>query len=400
MKFLYILAIPWLWLLYVLSGFIPRRSNTAVFGGIKDRFSDNSKYLYLDALAGSEDICWVTGSRVVYNELSRRGLPVVRRWTAEGIWKCLRAKTYVASCYVNDVNFWTSRGAEIVYLWHGFPLKKIERSVKSGLIARRFHGKLLQRLPFIVGAPHVYSKPDCLLVPAKGLIPVFAEAFGVDRDRIIVGGYPRNAEILRGRAEIDNNTKKTKIPAEVAENLFGSQEVSDDARLILYAPTWRDGAGGFLDTCPINWAHLDEWLDKFNARLTLRLHPAERANAFPEFARIHLDQKTDDIYPYLKHIDLLITDYSSLMYDFALLDRPIIIFAYDEQSYCEDIRGLYFDLRASVPGPVVRDWPALIHYLDPINWDAFGAYRADALARFGVDNSTICFTSIRRHLDE
>jgi CDP-glycerol glycerophosphotransferase len=71
-------------------------------------------------------------------------------------------------------------------------------------------------------------------------------------------------------------------------------------------------------------------------------------------------ESSSDAYPLLKDVDLLVTDYSSIFFDFLLLDRPVVFFSYDLRSYLSDDRQMYFDYDSMTPGPKVQTTSALL----------------------------------------
>jgi CDP-glycerol glycerophosphotransferase (TagB/SpsB family) len=379
-RLLRIVLAPLGWLLYVLSGFCPRDRNKYAFGAPKDRFADNSKHLFLEAAGAGMSVAWITGRDSIVQQLRAQGLPAYRRWSLAGLWWALRSKTYVVSCYADDVNFWASRRARLVSLWHGVPLKRIERSVRTGPISRRFYGTLAQRLPFILLAPHVYRKPDVLLVPSPELLQIFGEAFGVDLSRMVVGGYPRNA-VLSSEGHPLRRTR-TNLTSEESSQLFGASRPSSAEKLVLYAPTWRDDGRDFVGSCPIDWGALDRELAAKSMRLTVRLHPASRLGQWPPgLSRVTLERAIDDIYPYLPLYDCLVTDYSSIYLDFLYLDRRIVFYPYDLDKYRSDTRGMYFEYESLAPGAIAHDFPALLHTLFAPEDPRERAARAELVSR-------------------
>jgi len=383
-----VLSVPFCWLLYALSGLFPRDPAKVVFGAPKDRFADNSKYLFLEAVREGMPVCWITGDTGVVRQLRSAGLPVHHRWSVPGLWWALRAGTYVVTCYANDVNFWTSRGCRLVNLWHGVPLKKIERSVRAGPVSRRHQGTLTQRLPYLLLAPHVYRKPDVLLVPSPELVEIFAEAFAIDSSRMLIGGYPRNAVL----SFEDHPLRRTRgnLTEDESLRLFGIARVPPTERLILYAPTWRDDGRDFAESCPIDWHVLDRELAARQARLTLRLHPAARMSTWDStLTRITLERTIDDIYPYLPVYDCLLTDYSSIYLDFLFLDRQIVFYPYDLDRYRSDVRGMYFDYESFAPGTIATDFPGLLSALFEADSAADIERRAALVRRLRIDQRPI-----------
>lgn len=376
-----VMTLPVRWALYFVSGYVPRRKSLVVFGAPKDGFSDNSRYLFLDAVGSGCEAIWISGSAAVVSRIRGMGLKAERRWSAAGLWATLRAATFVISCYASDVNFWTSRGAHVLNLWHGVPLKKIERAVGRGKIARRYDRRWWIRLPFMILAPHVYRRPDRLLVPAPGFTRIFAEAFDVPETKLIVAGAPRN----RWLGDDAYAANRPVLSAQDCAALFGIPAIDDGELRVLYAPTWREDEKDFCASSPMDWKLLDNAMSECAARMTVRLHPAARCAQWPRgLKRINLQQGNIDIYALMSTYDCLITDYSSIYFDFLLLDRPIVLFPYDLEKYRSDTRGLYFDYQEMAPGPIAGSQSHLEEILRSVRKDPWAADRKRLIDRLGI----------------
>jgi len=148
-------------------------------------------------------------------------------------------------------------------------------------------------------------------------------------------GYPRNDVIARGDAG----------PAR--ERLGITTE-----RVVLYAPTWRDGRLAAAD--PLDAAQLAAGLGP-GWTVVARGH----ARTMADRARVVGDRVVDatdypDASDLLALADVLVTDYSSVMFDFSASGRPMVFFVPDLEEYRGEVRGFYFDLAARAPGPLVR----------------------------------------------
>ncbi|WP_431683934.1 CDP-glycerol glycerophosphotransferase family protein [Kitasatospora sp. KL5] len=130
---------------------------------------------------------------------------------------------------------------------------------------------------------------------------------------------------------------------------------------------------------------MEEFADRFGDRLTLlvRCHYLNRV-VLPPSVRGRVVDVSDvqDVTPLYQLSDALVTDYSSLMFDYALLDRPMLFFAYDWEEYAEDVRGTYFDLLREAPGPVLRDAGELFAALEEL--EATGKEYADRRREFAA----------------
>lgn len=259
------------------------------------------------------------------------------------------------------------KGPRVTYVqaWHGTPLKTIgfdERLASySGAAAHR------RRMVRDVG------KWDYLLSPGPICTDIFRRAFRYD-GRILETGYPRN-DILNSPAAAD-------IRARVRAQL----DLDLEARVVLYAPTWRDNKknenGKFTDPGALDAALLRK-LTADGTVLLSRMHNVVNPSAS---ANSELDGFYQDVssYPDIAELylaaDVLVSDYSSAIYDFAVTGKPIILFAYDLASYRDSVRGLYFDYEDWAPGVIVTDTEALASALN--NADAGVEMLRERYARF------------------
>lgn len=189
-------------------------------------------------------------------------------------------------------------------------------------------------------------------------VPFIERDFGVRRESIIKTGYPRNDELYQSTEE------KRKM----YRRKFG---IPNDKKVIVYAPTWRetsDGGATYKLIPPIDW---ELWKRELGDQyvILLRTHPytTKLMNVvFDEFVRDYSS------YPEINHLlivsDLLISDYSSTILDYAILEKPIICFGYDYSSYNKK-RGFYYDLDTTIPGGVVENQYDVIKRIQTMDYD-------------------------------
>ncbi len=234
-----------------------------------------------------------------------------------------------AKYLVNNVNFpddYVKRKGQVeIQTMHGTPLKTLGFDVKDELAT------IEERLQF----ERKTDRWNYLVVQGKFMqdkaYPIYHY-----RGKILKTGYPRTDELFRD-ADVQQIRTRLGIP--------------DGKKVILYAPTWRvhNSFDMALDLEKMRAALSDEYV------LLIRIHyfassgytvPADNQFIF----NMNDYAVAEDLY---RITDVLITDYSSLMFDFALLGKPMIFFAYDLDSYAGATRGVYFDIRTEAPGAVV-----------------------------------------------
>lgn len=260
--------------------------------------------------------------------------------------------------------------AETTYIqtWHGTPLKKLaldmERidSVVSSSI-EEYHEAFRKNT----------STWDYLLSQNRFSTDIFRRCFAFGDKPILEIGYPRNDILFR-----NNNP-------EYISRLKEKLGIPLDKKVILYAPTWRDNAfhsqGRYKFVSPLDFDKAREVLGgEYVFLVKYHYLVADQIDWSPYEGFVYsFDEKVDIARLYLA-ADLLITDYSSVMFDYSLLGRPMFFFAYDLEEYKDSLRGFYFDFLAEAPGPISKDTDQLLedilHY-DGDQWkeryDAFFA---------------------------
>ncbi|HYO42210.1 MAG TPA: CDP-glycerol glycerophosphotransferase family protein [Candidatus Limnocylindrales bacterium] len=220
----------------------------------------------------------------------------------------------------------------------------------------------------------IHSNYSLALVSSMSIARHYAEAFGqpgpIFTSRI---GIPRTDLFgdpeRRGRAEA---------------RVRSTYSVPAGKRVILYAPTFRGASVGnarYADLMDLEVMHRVLGEDHV---LLLKLHPFVRdaLHVPPELAAFAIDASGDpDVNELMLVSDVLVTDYSSVIYEFALLGRPIVFLAPDDGEYLAE-RGFYFDFLRGAPGPIVQTTDALAAL---IRADAFDRARVEAFARASFD---------------
>lgn len=353
--------------LFVLSFLTPRDEALWVFGSNGgEAFSDNSKYLYRYTAAEREHIrpVWLSRSEAVVEELREEGYEAYRTESLRGMWINLRAGTAFVSHGMPDVNRWCSGGARTVVLWHGIALKRIGwDGYKRQQLGEKIKGHLKEKL---------FDRYDWLVVPSEAMIEPFSSAFHVSPDRILPLGYPRN-DALTGT-----------LPAGLeppADDYEEFRELHEEGTTILYAPTKHSETGRRVAD-HLRLAELDDWLAERDAHLLLKPHPAEPIDLGGGFSRIVEVPQGLDVYPLLEHADVLLTDYSSLYFDYLLLDRPVAFYPFDLEEY-RSSRGFYLEYGDVTPGPIATEFDGLLDALDGVlAADEFATRRAVIRERF------------------
>ncbi|MFE3106228.1 CDP-glycerol glycerophosphotransferase family protein [Kitasatospora indigofera] len=299
----------------------------------------------------------IRGVWVVESRAQAAGLPAGVPYVILNTPAYLKAMA-TAKYFVNNVNFPHTMvkrpGTVHVQTQHGTPLKMMGMDLRDHPVAA--DGMDFDRLREAVG------RWDYLVSPNPHTSEHFARAFPGHYEMLDTG-YPRNDRLA-------NTT-----PAEVAamRERFGLPE---GRTAVLYAPTHREGQGAFL---PLDVEELARRLGP-DFTLLVRAHyfvtggPGDLVTGedAAEIRDVSKHPTVEDLY---LAADVLVTDYSSMMFDFAVLDRPLVVYAPDWEEY-QEVRGVYFDLFAERPGAVTTDLEGLTRAL------LSGDSEPDSRARF------------------
>lgn len=328
-------------LFFNLSRILPVKNNRIAFvaphnGGENDSLGTLRSYV---EKAGGYETVTISTRDLVLDKSNIKSL-VSSCLKAAGFFT-LKAKALATSKYVflND-NFMPmaslkfSKEAVVTQLWHAEgAFKKFGLSAPLSDDVREREKKCSANLTYIICS-------------SKNVAPIYAEAFGVDESKILPLGAPRIDSLL---CERDTDSIRAEFDEKHPE--------CKGKKLILYAPTFRDDPETdknivkSINTEAFNRELGDEYC------LLIKLHPQIHSGE-PVVGTIDVTNG-HDINDLTLICDVLITDYSSVCMDFALLSKPCIFFAFDLEEY-EKERSFYFDYESYVPGTVARDFDAVI----------------------------------------
>lgn len=235
-----------------------------------------------------------------------------------------------------------------VQLWHAagaikkFALQDPSISTRSKRALKRFKD--------------VYKRFDYVIVGSEKMANIFQASFGLQQKNMLQTGIPRT-DFFYDRIE-----KKL-----VVDELTTTYPVIKDKKVILYAPTFRDGQLSDPEI-DLNIKQMYESLHEEYV-LFLKLHPVVQVRQKHEYEGFIYDVSS---YPDINHLlliaDILISDYSSIPFEYALLDKPMIFHAYDLEPYSFS-RGFWEDYKSSVPGPVTKDTLEIIDVIKKNEFD-------------------------------
>lgn len=348
-------------LLYLTTFVIPRSKNLWVFGAwFGHSYADNSRYLFEYVCVNEPSVraIWLSRDSGIVQRLREAGREAYLARSAAGFWYSSRASVAFLTSGLDDVNRVGANRAIVIQLWHGIPLKKIgfdDRITTNPSKSRP--ERLLKRVwQFIF--PYTREGYDYVISPSEAISERFASAFGIDRSKVIVTGYPRTDVILGTREE-----------PPFLKKLMRKWNVD---RVVAYLPTHRGEGRREIDLLAgLDMGRLRTCLLSNRAVMVIKMHYYHRFDTnriSEEGGPVYwiTEEDLEDVNLLLPHVDVLITDYSSVFYDFLLLNRPIIFAPFDLYWYNKEDREFYEDYDAATPGPKCRDWRELIETMDEV----------------------------------
>jgi len=262
-----------------------------------------------------------------------------------------RAKYWVVNGWI-PLRVQKKPGQVALQCWHGTPLKRLRHDIVTNQTTNHQENALREN-------DEDMKRYDYLISPSKFTTRVFTSAFNLKalkKDNIVIEtGYPRNDALINATSkEQETYRKKYGVPK--------------DKKVLLYAPTWRDDqhvpGKGYEYKMPVDFDLLEEKLSE-EYFILFRAHNLV-ANKF-DFTKydgfIKDVSSVNDINELYIASDILVTDYSSVFFDYANLGRPIIFYMYDRAHYENNLRGFYLSV-SDLPGEIVETETQLIKAIE------------------------------------
>lgn len=344
---------------WYLQRLIPRNKNRWIFGAwFGERYSDNSRSIYEYVLNNHPEIdaLWVTKNEDVYNRLKAENKPVAMLSSSEAKRHAATSKVAFITVADKEVNGLYLNGAKMVWLWHGMPMKYIEADERRFVEGDRFdHPTLLRRIKMLYH-PYLKKHVDCVLTTGEFFNPIFESSFQVGPEKVWNDGYPRNDELF--------SKEQDAIVAQYREHY-------PNAKFIIYMPTHRlHGLSGKpfspFEGNGFEPEKLFKLLEEKDYVFFYKGHfydsGASVKLSHPRFVDV-THSSMDVLYRFVKDMDILITDYSSIYFDYLLLKKPIVLTPFDYEEYIKSERPLYFDY-FSLEAPKANNWDELISILE------------------------------------
>lgn len=333
----------------VLTYIIPVNKNIIIFQSSNGRnYTGNPRYIYEEMVRQGLDheyeCVWFffdTGIEVPGK------CKKIRNNYFTYFWYLMRAGIWV---FDSRQPLYVQKKKSITYIqtWHGTPLKKLaldmdRMNMGGSSDIEEYHRQF-----------RVTCRDwDYLISQNQFSTEIFQSCFDFKDRPMLQIGYPRNDVLIRDNQpeKINEYKKKLGLPL--------------DKKIILYAPTWRDneysekGKYKFASKLDFDMA-MEQLSEEYVFIVKYHYLVADKVDWSPYKGFVYTFDETKDIAWLYLVSDMMITDYSSVMFDYSLLRRPMFFFAYDLDDYKDNLRGFYFDFVEEAPGPISKETKQLI----------------------------------------
>lgn len=335
--------------IFLISLVAKRNKKKWCFGG-----DANSKYLFLLGNFAIHDVraIWFANDKRQIRKFREEGYEAYSKLSLKGLYHLLTSKVYFITHGIGDVNRWTCGNVKIVNLWHGLPYKKIGRD----------DSKHKTPWTYYILHPTSLMAYDLQLSTSPFVEKFFRRSFKLKNNNFVEALLPRNIVLLEEKGDI---MKLLDVlgDAETIQIIKKSQEYS---YVYIYMPTFRDDQRDFIKEAGFDFDKLEYCLSQKNILLLLKLHPATasvRLSIFNRYKHIMIVNNEIDVYPILPFTTGLITDYSSIYFDYILMEgKRIIFYTFDYEEYRSKDRDFNFD-ETYMKGEYCRTFDELLQLL-------------------------------------
>ncbi len=353
---------------FVFCRMIPCDKKTVLFLSFHGRgYSDNPKALYEYIHSNYSELkCVWAIRRGQLQNVKIEGAKIIPYFSLSYFFYLARAKYWVINCKLPQ---YVSKKKKQVYLqtWHGTPLKRLAHDIVLDDKNITFYRSKMSAQQMYKTYDDDVARYNYMISPNPFSTEVFMSAFQINRERLIETGYPRNDVLLQTS------------PEEV-EKLKEQMGLPKDKKVILYAPTWRDNSfvtAGYTFRLEVDF---DKWKETLGEEYVVIFKPHYLIISDFDVKKwegfVYEVDASNDIASLYLVSDILVTDYSSVFFDYAILNRPMYFYMFDLEEYANELRGFYFDIHETLPGPIVQTESDLLEHLSQqtFNYDRLEAF--------------------------
>lgn len=352
--------------IYGLSFLFPRNKKIWLYGCLHGTFRDNSKYLYFYASDHNKEVkhVWITPSKDDVRKLNSLGYTAVYKRSLSALYYVLTAKVYIYNIYAStDIFKSYLRGSAFLFnLWHGVPFKKIEYNVKTGPLQPYYNPKnLKEKFQSFIKEPKTFRLSSAVLATSEKLRDIHSSSFLVSKDKVFVGPYPRNLIFKWSKTELVDYINK--VESRELQNVLKS--LKRFKKVLIYLPTFRDANPDFMNEAIPDFDRLEEICKATNSLFLIKSHILTIFSGdVNKYTNIKILDSREDIYPLLPFTNALVSDYSSVIFDYSLLKKKIIFYAFDKEDYLSKSREAYFSYDEVFTDNITADFTELCHEIE------------------------------------
>lgn len=339
-----------------LCGLFKRNQNLWLFTSwFGKKYNDNSRIFFEYVNKNNPEInaVWMSKDKKIVSNLRKEGFKAEKANSIRAMWLTSRAgKIFSTTGYEMFYGF--TKGAEVYELWHGMPLKKIlnDDDFSGGKIRKNLLANILYKInkKFFVWKT-ITTLPNLFTVSASDFFnPFLQSAFGLEKNRILPFGLPRIDALFANKKE--NLIEKIRLDF-------------PNCKIVLYMPTFRTGAwtkkpfNPFCEKYGFEETEFLNFLSQRNVVCVYKPHFVD-LNLMPNSSHrnrfiIINDDDYDELYNFVGQVDILITDYSSIYFDFIVTRKPVILAPFDLGEYLATCRAHYFNY-SELEGSRANNW--------------------------------------------
>jgi len=337
-----------------------KRKKILIFGRDGGILLDNAKYALISIkrdLSAQCEIIFVSSNKSTIDICQKFGVNTCQpNLHLKNIIHFLTADVVVVDSieWCKNGKYHFLKGAHIIQLWHGIPLKEIELKKAHTETANKFY-KLAYNIYWAVCGR--FPSVDTLISTSDFSSELLSAC--IPNKKVVPIGYPRNDAILSNNISDDffiNVDLVSKKIIDFAHN--------DNTRIFLYCPTFRDNRKNPFSEKLERLSRVNIFLKNNNIIIAVKLHPWISDYSYNlNSSNIIFINPLSDIYPILSSFDGLITDYSSIYFDFLLTEKPIYFFPYDLSNYQSNEREFLLEYNNYTPGPKLFNIKSLLRAL-------------------------------------
>ena len=333
-------------------------------------FSCNPKYIYQELRQDErfKDFNFVWALKDTSIDIP--GAKVVKYNSLEYFYCLAKSKFWISNCKLPE--FCVKKKNQIyINTWHGVPLKRLAHSITAN--SNTFYRSKVSRAEMLKSYDIDTKRYSYLISPNSFTTEKYQECFKVSKDIIKEYGYPRNDFLVN-------------LTNDQVLDLKNKLNLPKDKKVLLYCPTFRDNSfnkNGYTFNLNLDF---NKWKYHLGKEYVVIFKPHYSiSNTFSNKGMedfLYIAKPGVDINELYAVSDVLITDYSSTFFDYAILNRPILFYMYDLEEYKEDLRGFYLNIYKDLPGEIIEDENKLLDEMK--NYDLYLEKNISKLEEFNL----------------